>query len=178
MIDQALTEGPMPERAQGGESGPLAQSPPTAAEAKSAVAEAPESEPSESSAEADAAASDADEPGASQSLNLRVSFTADSAELLPEARRALDRFVDELSGGGGFELTVVGHAARVGSAASSQTLSEERARVTAAYIVRRLEEEPESVFVRGAGAREPVADNETEAGRSRNRRAEVRVAFE
>ena len=110
--------------------------------------------------------------------SLRVSFDADSADLLPPARAALDRLIAEVSDRTVVELTVVGHAARFGSAASSQALSEARARVTAEYLARRLKVAPESVVVRGAGARQPIADNETEEGRSANRRVEVEAVIE
>ncbi|MFW5737830.1 MAG: OmpA family protein, partial [Spirochaetota bacterium] len=102
-----------------------------------------------------------------------VYFAADSAFLLPPARRTLDSFARALPDDDAWTLEVVGHTARVGSAATSQALSEERAEAVADYLLERLDPDPRSVVVRGMGARDPEASNATPEGRELNRRVEI-----
>jgi OOP family OmpA-OmpF porin len=74
----------------------------------------------------------------------------------------------------GRTLLVVGHTADVGSPGSQQALSVDRAQA----IVDKLKAAgipPSSLLYEGRGGREPVAPNDTEANKARNRRVEIIV---
>ncbi|HSE52217.1 MAG TPA: OmpA family protein, partial [Gemmatimonadales bacterium] len=72
------------------------------------------------------------------------------------------------------DLLILGHTDQLGSAPYNQELSERRAGAAATYLagqgVSGLR-----MATRGLGETEPVAPNETEAGRQANRRVEVSI---
>jgi len=71
-------------------------------------------------------------------------------------------------------LRIEGHSDNTGDPAFNDDLSQRRAgAVRRALVGRGLP--PHRLVARGYGARRPVADNRTPAGRSRNRRIEIRV---
>ena len=72
------------------------------------------------------------------------------------------------------DINLVGHTDSVGTDAYNQDLSERRARAVYNYLVGRGID-PGIVHSMGMGERQPVATNETDAGRALNRRVEIRV---
>jgi outer membrane protein OmpA-like peptidoglycan-associated protein len=112
------------------------------------------------------------EEGVSISLE-NVQFEADSAVLLPPERAKLDRIADILSRYPDRDILVAGHTALAGTAEARNRLSVERATAAADYLLAKKVRSPGRIVVRGYGAEKPVADNSTEAGRSRNRRVEI-----
>ena len=65
-----------------------------------------------------------------------VLFRLGTAELLPEARPALDQLAAELKARPALRLRVAGHTDRVGESTKNQLLSEQRADVVKAYLVK------------------------------------------
>lgn len=72
------------------------------------------------------------------------------------------------------ELLIIGHTDQLGSNAYNQGLSERRANAAATYLVSQAVS-GSRIGTRGLGETEPVATNETEAGRQANRRVEVAI---
>jgi outer membrane protein OmpA-like peptidoglycan-associated protein len=70
-------------------------------------------------------------------------------------------------------VLVSGHTDYVGSAASNDKLSNDRAAAVKAYLVAQGGVAADSLATQGFGATQPVADNGTDAGRARNRRVDV-----
>jgi OOP family OmpA-OmpF porin len=103
-----------------------------------------------------------------------VTFHVDSAELTAQARESLGSQADHLLGAPQLRVKIAGHTDARGAAAYNQALSLRRARSVREYFVGqgiaadRLE-------VEGHGESRPVADNDTAAGRERNRRVELSV---
>lgn len=96
-----------------------------------------------------------------------VEFAFAGATLDERARATLDRLLNCLSEG---RYQVAGHTSSVGDAALNQRLSEARAQSVAAYLVGKGL--PASRFVTvGFGEAQPIADNATDEGRAKNRRA-------
>lgn len=103
-----------------------------------------------------------------------VLFDVDSSDLSAEADEALEAAAQEMSGTEGGELQIVGHTDNVLDENYNQVLSEERAEA----VQQRLAELTDlaafdSVEVRGESFREPIADNDTDEGRSLNRRVDL-----
>ena len=72
-------------------------------------------------------------------------------------------------------LTIVGHTDSKGPAAYNQKLSEKRARQVEEYIYNLgFTGEIKSI---GMGESQPIATNETESGRSKNRRSEITITY-
>lgn len=70
------------------------------------------------------------------------------------------------------KIYIVGHTDATGSAGHNQQLSEARARFIADQLVA-LGAKPEQLFYEGVGENQPVASNDSEAGRASNRRFEL-----
>jgi OmpA-OmpF porin, OOP family len=76
----------------------------------------------------------------------------------------------------GFVIQVAAFADSVGTAASNQVLSKERAQAVVAYLLQECNVPVGRIVAPGAmGETNPVASNETASGRADNRRAEVKL---
>ncbi len=73
------------------------------------------------------------------------------------------------------KVVVSGHTDATGSDATNLKLSEERARKVGAFLVQIGELEADHVTTRGFGETKPVASNDTEEGRAKNRRIEILI---
>ncbi len=116
-----------------------------------------------------------DEVGCMLQLILNnVEFEVDSSVLKPGARASLDQVADALRGRPDVKsMSVIGHTDSTGSDAYNQRLSERRAAAVADYL--RNSGASIRFISSGRGESQPIADNETEAGRARNRRVELNV---
>lgn len=85
--------------------------------------------------------------------------------------RALAQSLDKYPG---TNLLVVGHTDQIGSASYNQSLSERRAKAAADYLAAQGVVRSR-IGTRGMGESDPVATNDTELGRARNRRVEVAI---
>ncbi len=101
-----------------------------------------------------------------------ISFDSGSATIKPQLRTVLDPFANSLQGDPGSRLMIVGHTDSVGSEAVNNPLSIERANSVRDYLVTRGVAATR-VDTAGRGEREPVADNNSDAGRAKNRRVEM-----
>ncbi|MDR2793618.1 MAG: OmpA family protein [Treponema sp.] len=102
-----------------------------------------------------------------------IQFQPDSAELLDSEKEKLDKIGAILRRYQDRDILVAGHTAYTGSEASMVKLSEERASVVADYFINRGVRTPDRVVIQGHGGRYPIADNNNEEGRIRNRRVEI-----
>lgn len=101
-----------------------------------------------------------------------VSFDTGRADIKPNFRPVLDRFAQGLAANPGTTVRIIGHTDNTGSDAINGPLSVNRASSTRDYLVDRGVG-ASRIAIDGRGAREPIADNGTEAGRARNRRVEI-----
>lgn len=72
-------------------------------------------------------------------------------------------------------IALVGHTDASGSLAANTALSERRAEAVAEVLVDQFAVDPTRVEAKGVGFLAPIATNQTEAGRQKNRRVEVIV---
>jgi outer membrane protein OmpA-like peptidoglycan-associated protein len=103
-----------------------------------------------------------------------LAFEPNRSALKPEARALLDKVVVSLRGLDTAQFRVVGHTDAKGSPAANDALSLDRAASTRDWLVARGMPAPR-IAVAGRGSREPVAGNDDEADRARNRRVEILV---
>jgi outer membrane protein OmpA-like peptidoglycan-associated protein len=99
-------------------------------------------------------------------------FAFDSDRIEGAARQNLTNLAQSLNRYTDSEVLIVGHTDNVGSAAYNQGLSERRAASARAYLVNQGVAS-HRIRTEGRGLHEPVASNETDAGRAQNRRVEV-----
>jgi OmpA-OmpF porin, OOP family len=101
-------------------------------------------------------------------------FDFDKSVVKPEGKVVLDRLADQAKAMNLEVIIAVGHADWTGPAAYNQKLSERRAEAVKAYLVSKGIPAAK-IFTEGKGETQPVADNRTREGRSKNRRVEVEV---
>jgi outer membrane protein OmpA-like peptidoglycan-associated protein len=98
------------------------------------------------------------------------SFTVGRSDVKPNMKPVLDEFARGLDPN--MEVRVIGHTDSTGSDAINNPLSVRRAEAVRDYIAVKGVS-PTRVDTEGHGAREPVADNASVAGRAQNRRVEI-----
>ena len=103
-----------------------------------------------------------------------IQFEPDSDILLPSEKKKIKKLGEILKEFTN-DLLITGHCAQRGTVQSQQELSEDRAEAVASYLVELGIRDQYHVFTQGKGATEPVASNETEAGRIKNRRVEITI---
>lgn len=107
-------------------------------------------------------------------MTSQSAFDTDSAQIKPTFHSTMDKLADVVSRYNKTTLTVVGHTDSTGSNAYNQKLSERRAHSVAEYLeMRRVD--GMRLAIAGKGEEQPVASNDSEAGRQLNRRVEIYV---
>ncbi len=103
-----------------------------------------------------------------------ITFATDSANIAPQFRPTLDEVAAVLAEYPSTYVDVYGHTDSTGSDAYNQGLSERRASAVANYLTSRGVASAR-LGTRGFGETQPIASNDTEAGRAENRRVEIKV---
>lgn len=101
-----------------------------------------------------------------------IQFDNGRATIRSEAHPVLEQITELLRMQPDLRISVEGHTDGVGAAASNQALSEQRAAAVVEWLVGTGVERSRLTSV-GRGATKPVASNDTEEGRARNRRVEL-----
>jgi outer membrane protein OmpA-like peptidoglycan-associated protein len=110
-------------------------------------------------------------------LNLKdgAQFAFDSPAMTEEARRQIDRFIDEFRADNDALLVVAGHTDNVGSDDYNFELGQKRAAGVARYLISRKGIDPIRVMAVSYGASAPLTANTNREGRRKNRRVEILV---
>ena len=106
-----------------------------------------------------------------------VLFDTAKFSLRPEAREKLAKVAGIVSGHPGLRLDVEGHTDNVGGDDYNQNLSEQRGSSVRDYLTQQGMQQG-SVSTRGFGKTQPIASNDTAAGRQQNRRVELVISGE
>lgn len=101
-----------------------------------------------------------------------VLFAFDSDTLAPGAAGELDRVVATIKARPDAKVTIEGHTDDVGDDAYNQALSERRARAVADHLAQKGIPR-DRIGARGLGKTRPVAPNDGDEGRKKNRRVEI-----
>ena len=103
-----------------------------------------------------------------------VFFATDSYELDARSHAELNEVANFLQANPSVKIALEGHTDNEGSPAHNKTLSENRAKSVQRYLVEQGIA-AERLSSKGYGDTQPVAGNDTEAGRQLNRRTELRI---
>lgn len=103
-----------------------------------------------------------------------LSFDVNRSDIKPDVRDSLIGIAETVVEYPETTVRVIGHADSSGSDAYNQDLSRRRAEAVARFL-QSQGVAPERLEALGRGETQPVADNETEEGRARNRRVEIRL---
>ena len=107
---------------------------------------------------------------------MSISFRTGEHTLDENAKYIIDReFVDIAKAFGNARIRIEGNTDDRGSRATNVKLSEMRAQSVANYLTREHNMSPNRFIVIGNGPDKPVADNNTEEGRAKNRRTDFQL---
>ena len=107
-------------------------------------------------------------------LKADAMFDFDKSELKPEGRKSIEMLLDGLEVKNLSAAIVIGHTDSKGSDDYNMALSNRRAESVKAFMVSKGVA-ADKISTEGKGESEPVASNETDAGRAKNRRVEIRI---
>lgn len=93
--------------------------------------------------------------------------------LLPASYAELNKLANYLIRNSRLEIRINGHSDNTGLKWKNQRMSELRAREVFEYLIRKGVQN--RMYFKGYGSSRPVADNETDAGRAKNRRVEFEI---
>lgn len=103
-----------------------------------------------------------------------IQFDLGSWKIRGESYPTLDLIADILLRNPRYKLLVFAHTCDIGTAQFNLEISLKRAKAVKGYLVRRGVPPP-SIRFRGKGLSEPIADNSTQEGRTKNRRVEFKL---
>lgn len=106
-----------------------------------------------------------------------VEFKNDEAKLLESSDKELNRLIEMLNLKPQMEIEISGHTDSVGKIDYNMLLSDRRALAVKEYLISK-EVNGTRIYTKGYGPTIPVAPNDTEEGRQRNRRIEVKIVKE
>ncbi|MEI6174785.1 MAG: OmpA family protein [Bacteroidota bacterium] len=98
-----------------------------------------------------------------------IYFPFNSFDLTMESKAVLDQLIDFLSESQNISIQIQGHTDNIGNDASNLKLSESRAHSVYNYLIEKGIAEKRLTY-KGFGKAMPVAENDSEEGRARNRR--------
>ncbi|MDI1339335.1 OmpA family protein [Polaromonas sp.] len=104
-----------------------------------------------------------------------ISFATGRSDVNTSFAPILNQFATSLNQNPVTTVTIIGHTDNTGSDAVNNPLSIDRANSTRNYLVARGVS-GNRIATDGRGEREPIADNNTNEGRAKNRRVEIYVA--
>ena len=114
------------------------------------------------------------EEGIALSFDSGLLFGFDSSALRDASKENLRKLANIMGEDDDTDLMIVGHTDSTGDADYNQSLSERRAQSAADYLIDQGIASSR-IQIEGRGEAEPIADNDTEAGRQDNRRVEVAI---
>lgn len=106
------------------------------------------------------------------SKSYAIQFETGSSTIKPGSYKLLDEIFESAVVAEGLKLGVYGHTDNKGSDDVNVPLSQKRSEAVKTYLLKKGLKQNQ-IEAKGYGAEKPIADNTTEAGRSKNRRVEI-----
>jgi outer membrane protein OmpA-like peptidoglycan-associated protein len=103
-----------------------------------------------------------------------IFFDTNKYDLKAESRSELQELVNFLAFNPSIKIEISGHTDNVGNDELNQTLSENRAKAVYQFLIS-SKVDTERLQFKGYGKAQPIAPNDNEDGRSRNRRTEFKI---
>lgn len=105
-----------------------------------------------------------------------ILFLTGSDKIAAKSTKELNEVVAVMKEDAALKLDIEGHTDNVGKEAANQVLSEKRAKAIYKYLVSKGVD-ASRLSAAGFGPARPVADNKTAAGRTQNRRVELKLKY-
>lgn len=103
----------------------------------------------------------------------KINFSSGSAALQNSSNKDLEKIYNLLVQAENSKLTIVGHTDNVGNSDANLALSKNRGQAVVDYLKQKGIPENRFQLIDGKGQSEPVADNSSESGKSKNRRVVI-----
>lgn len=103
-----------------------------------------------------------------------IYFDVDKTDVKPESSKTLDEVASLLKIDRSLKLEISGHTDNTGSTEHNQKLSEGRAQAVVDALVKKYGIDAARLEAKGYGDTKPVASNDNEDGKAKNRRVELR----
>ncbi len=100
-------------------------------------------------------------------------FDTGKADIKPESKPQLDEMAKLLDADKSIRVFIVGHTDNQGVYDANVSLSQRRAEAIVAVLVRDYRIDAKRLIAKGVANLAPVASNEADAGRTKNRRVEL-----
>jgi OOP family OmpA-OmpF porin len=104
-----------------------------------------------------------------------VAFHSSSAELTEGSKNILDELAYKLRNVRGVKYEIAGYTDSSGASASNLALSQKRAEAVYQYLIDQHSVDASMLVAVGYGEADPIADNATPEGRTKNRRVELNL---
>ena len=102
-----------------------------------------------------------------------IFFENGKSYILPESFSELNKLAQYLIRNPSMEVQINGHSDNSGSKSKNQKLSEQRAREVFEYLIKKGTQN--KMYFKGYGSSVPIATNETDEGKAKNRRVEFEI---
>ena len=102
-----------------------------------------------------------------------VYFDTGKADIKPESKPQLNEMAKLLDADRSIRVYIVGHTDNQGSVDANVALSQRRADAIAAALARDYKVDPKRLATKGVASYAPIASNDSDAGRAKNRRVEL-----
>ncbi len=106
----------------------------------------------------------------------QIFFAFASDVITKKSLPALNTVVEIVNANPGIKLNIEAHSDNKGTAAGNMQWSEKRAKAVANYFIAKGIY-PDRIMYKGLGDTQPIASNDTEAGRAKNRRVEIKLSY-
>jgi len=103
-----------------------------------------------------------------------INFDVDKTDIKPDSKKTLDEVASLLKIDRSLKLEISGHTDSTGDKAHNMQLSEGRAKAVVDALVKEYGIDAARLSAKGYGDTKPVAGNDTDEGRAKNRRVELR----
>jgi outer membrane protein OmpA-like peptidoglycan-associated protein len=113
------------------------------------------------------------QPGETITLH-NIFFATNKSELLPASFPELDKLVQYLNETSNVSIEISGHTDKSGDEKQNQILSELRAKAVADYLMLKGIAQSRINYT-GYGSSKPIATNDTDVGKEKNRRVEFKI---
>ncbi|MEW6417630.1 MAG: OmpA family protein [Nitrospirota bacterium] len=111
-------------------------------------------------------------------MTITANFDFDKSDIKESEIEKLKKAVEFVKNYPGFKIKIEGHTCSIGTEKYNQGLSERRAEAVKKYLIEEGRIEAKRITTIGYGESNPVASNETEEGRAKNRRVEILILAE
>jgi outer membrane protein OmpA-like peptidoglycan-associated protein len=108
-------------------------------------------------------------------MNMQIINFASGSAQIPAINQTVLKKAAVLLKGKTDVFEIAGHADNIGNEANNLTLSETRAKAVRAFLVKQ-QVPANNITAKGYGSAVPVASNDTETGRLKNRRIEYKLS--